>query len=218
MVSMSRAGNHTRSSLQLPKELPGQISSPTSGCAHTAFDAWIPSGSVLGNWLLTRSCWFSRRRRRISSCSGRVGPSRGIPSSSSARITQLRILCPDGPNSLASGSGLPPARTSSTNCCRNSGGQREWDFGTVRAPSFSLQGMKCHEIGSAPGRRNPEIWSPGSPASSPRIWRACVQQPTHSTPASSRFRPGFYLLPQPQLQEYRALGGCPGNRPHSRPL
>ena len=60
-----------------------------------------------------RSCLFSRRRRRSSSCSGRLGPSRRTPSSRSACITQLRTVWPEGSNSWASESGLRPVRTNS---------------------------------------------------------------------------------------------------------
>ena len=167
MVSMSRSGNHNRSSLQFPIGLPGGISSPTSGCAHTAFDAWIPSSFVLGNWLLTRSCWFSRAkaphllllREGAASPLAPVGwaPSRGIPSSRSARITQLRIVCPDGPNALASGSGLLPARTNSTICCRNSGGQGEWGFGTVGHPPSLFKELNVHEMSTKSGQLQADV-------------------------------------------------------------
>jgi len=65
---------------------------------------------------------FSRRSLLSSSRSSVVRPSSRRPSSRSACRTQARIDTGDGPNSLARSAGFPPARTSSTICCRNSSG------------------------------------------------------------------------------------------------
>ena len=65
---------------------------------------------------------FSRRSRRSSSRSTVVSPSARRPSSRSPWRTQFRMVCPDGSNSCPSDSGVRPARTNSTNRCRNSSG------------------------------------------------------------------------------------------------
>jgi hypothetical protein len=66
-----------------------------------------------GTGKLSRSnfSWrFSRRRRLSSSRSAVVRPFSRRPASRSACATQLRIVCPDGSNSLASSSGERPAQ------------------------------------------------------------------------------------------------------------
>jgi len=80
------------------------------------------------------SCRFSRRSRRNSSRSAVVNPSALRPSSRSAWWTQFRIACADGSNSLASSSGVRPARTSSTICRRNSAGYGGLDRGISSSP------------------------------------------------------------------------------------
>ena len=61
----------------------------------------------------SRRILFSRRSRASSSFSALVRPSSRRPSSRSAWRTQIRIDCAEGWNSLASSSGVRPARTSS---------------------------------------------------------------------------------------------------------
>ena len=67
---------------------------------------------------------FSRFGRGSSSRASVVSPSLRPPSSRSACLTQLRIVCSDGSNSRASDRTLRPLGTSSTICCLHSGGYR----------------------------------------------------------------------------------------------
>ena len=68
------------------------------------------------------SCLFSRRRRRSSARSSVLRPSSRLPWSRSSCLTQLRMAWAVGSNSLASASGLRPARTRSTICWRKADG------------------------------------------------------------------------------------------------
>jgi hypothetical protein len=80
------------------------------------------ASSVGGTVRPSRLLYSPARNRRLSSSrSAVVRPSSRRPSSRSTCATQLRIACADGSNSLASSSGLRPARTSSIICRRNSG-------------------------------------------------------------------------------------------------
>jgi len=68
------------------------------------------------------------------------------PPSRSACLTQLRIACADGSNSLPSSSGEHFARASSTNCRRYSGGYGGRDRGI--ANPFTPKGDSVHGAGS----------------------------------------------------------------------
>src|SRR5712692_196583 len=96
---------------------------------------------------------FSRRSRASSCRSSVVRPSVRLPSSSSACLTQLRIVCADGSYSRASSFVLRPARTSRTSCSCNSGEYRFPFFPIV--DSFSTS-SGVHETGSTPVPRSQE--------------------------------------------------------------
>src|ERR1700687_3948904 len=69
-----------------------------------------------------RSRCTSRRSRVSSPRSSLVKPSLRRPSSRSACLSQLRRLCPETPSSLASSSGLRPARSARTASVREASG------------------------------------------------------------------------------------------------
>jgi len=113
----------------------------------------LPGEPGCGFFRISFSCLrilFSRRSRLSSSRSALESPSLRRPSSRSACVSQLRMVWAEGSNSLASSSGVRPARTSSMICRRNSGGYGGRDFGIV--DSF----LPKDRVSTKPGQLHPQ--------------------------------------------------------------
>ena len=101
---------------------------------------------------ISRSCCrrrFSLRRRRSSSRSADVSPSVRVPASRSTCLIQLRMVCSEGSNSVASSPMERPALASSIICRRNAGGVG-WAC-SWHGDLFSLdKGKIVHQTGLIP--------------------------------------------------------------------